>query len=102
MPFSPCRSFCDSDNDGVGDLKGVISKVDYLKNLGVDVVWLSPIFKSPQTDMGYDISDYRDVHAPYGSVRDVETLISELHQRGMKLILDLVVSIPEASPLSSR
>jgi alpha-glucosidase len=77
-------SFLDTNGDGVGDLRGVINKLDYLKNLGVDVIWLSPIFKSPQVDMGYDISDYKDIHAPYGSVADVE-LIAELHKRGMKL-----------------
>ncbi|OCF44537.1 hypothetical protein I317_01609 [Kwoniella heveanensis CBS 569] len=85
-------SFCDSNGDGIGDLKGVISKLDYLKQLGVDVVWLSPIFKSPQVDMGYDVSDYRDIHEPYGTVHDVEVLIEELHERGMKLLLDLVVN----------
>jgi len=99
------RSFCDSDGDGWGDLKGIISKLDYLKELGVDVVWLSPIFKSPQVsppcqifmtdhqvDMGYDISDYKDVHGPYGSVEDVEELAKQLHSRSMKLMLDLVVN----------
>lgn len=70
----------------------MINKLDYLKNLGVDVIWLSPIFKSPQVDMGYDISDYKDIHAPYGSVADVDELIAELHKRGMKLVLDLVVN----------
>lgn len=78
----------------MGDLGGITSKLDYLKDLGVDVVWLCPIFKSPQLDMGYDISDYKDVHAPYGSVADVDKLIAELHARGMKLVLDLVVSHP--------
>ncbi|KAL1406158.1 hypothetical protein Q8F55_007842 [Vanrija albida] len=85
-------SFLDTNGDGVGDLRGVINKLDYLKNLGVDVIWLSPIFKSPQVDMGYDISDYRDIHAPYGTVADVDELIAELHKRGMKLVLDLVVN----------
>ncbi|WVF67417.1 hypothetical protein IAT40_002173 [Kwoniella sp. CBS 6097] len=85
-------SFSDSNGDGIGDLNGVISKLDYLKQLGVDVVWLSPIFKSPQVDMGYDVSDYCDIHRPYGTVHDVEVLIEELHKRDMKLLLDLVVN----------
>lgn len=85
-------SFCDSNDDGLGDINGITSKLDYLKDLGVDVIWLSPIFKSPQVDMGYDISDYKDVHEPYGSVADVDRLIAELHKRGMKLLLDLVVN----------
>lgn len=63
-----------------------------VRQLGVDVVWLSPIYKSPQNDMGYDISDYKDIHPPYGSLSDVETLIAELHKRGMKLMMDLVVN----------
>jgi oligo-1,6-glucosidase len=101
------RSFCDSDGDGWGDLKGIISKLGYLQDLGVDVVWLSPIFKSPQAssiphsikyrsdkqvDMGYDISDYKAVHGPYGTVQDVEELATQLHERNMKLMLDLVVN----------
>lgn len=85
-------SFKDTNGDGVGDLQGVISKVDYLQALGSDIVWLSPIFKSPQVDMGYDVSDYYDIHAPYGSLEDVDTLIRELHARNMKLVLDLVVN----------
>ncbi|GKT53911.1 maltase [Colletotrichum tofieldiae] len=85
-------SFKDANGDGLGDVPGIISKVDYLKDLGVDIVWVSPMYASPQVDMGYDISDYQDVHRPYGTVRDMEVLIEECHKRGMKLILDLVVN----------
>ncbi|CAH0048024.1 unnamed protein product [Clonostachys solani] len=85
-------SFQDSNGSGVGDLKGIISRVDYLKNLGVDIVWLSPIFDSPQIDMGYDISDYNKIYPPYGDIADVDTLKDKLHERGMKLVLDLVMN----------
>ncbi|KAF7563255.1 hypothetical protein G7046_g870 [Stylonectria norvegica] len=85
-------SFKDSDGDGWGDLPGLISKVDYISDLGVDVVWVSPIFESPQKDMGYDVSDYQKIYAPYGSVEDVDTLLQACHHRGLKVILDLVVN----------
>ncbi|KAF6814252.1 oligo-glucosidase [Colletotrichum sojae] len=85
-------SFQDSKGTGVGDLKGIISRVDYFKALGVDIVWLCPIFESPQIDMGYDISNYREIHGPYGTVADVDELKDKLHERGMKLVLDLVVN----------
>ncbi|KAK2600227.1 hypothetical protein QQS21_005023 [Conoideocrella luteorostrata] len=85
-------SFQDSTGSGVGDLKGIISRVDYLKDLGVDIVWLSPIFQSPQHDMGYDISDYRVIDPPYGDISDVDLLRDKLHERGMKLVLDLVMN----------
>ncbi|KAJ3941636.1 uncharacterized protein N0V96_008350 [Colletotrichum fioriniae] len=85
-------SFKDGNGDGLGDVQGMIDKVDYLKDLGTDIVWVSPMYASPQVDMGYDISDYQDVHRPYGTVRDMEVLIEECHKRGMKLILDLVVN----------
>ncbi|KIL94554.1 hypothetical protein FAVG1_01485 [Fusarium avenaceum] len=85
-------SYQDSTGSGVGDLKGIISRVDYLKDLGVDIVWLSPIFKSPQIDMGYDISDYYTIDPPYGDVSDVDVLKDKLHERGMKLVLDLVMN----------
>ncbi|KXH69682.1 alpha amylase [Colletotrichum salicis] len=85
-------SFKDSDGDGWGDLPGLIAEVDYLHELGVDVVWVSPIFESPQADMGYDVSDYQKIYAPYGTVDDVDTLLDECHKRGMKVILDLVVN----------
>ncbi|KAH6839625.1 glycoside hydrolase superfamily [Chaetomium sp. MPI-CAGE-AT-0009] len=85
-------SFKDSNGDGWGDIPGLISKIDYLHQLGVDVVWLSPMFESPQKDMGYDISDYQAVYPRYGSLEDVDRLIQACHSRGMKLILDLVVN----------
>lgn len=85
-------SFMDSNGDGIGDIPGLISKLDYIKYLGINVVWLSPMFKSPQIDMGYDISDYEDVHPPFGCLEDMERLIKELHQRDIRLILDLVIN----------
>lgn len=85
-------SFLDSNGDGLGDLQGIISKLDYIQSLGVDAIWLSPIFASPQHDMGYDISDYRTIHPPYGSVEQVEYLIKSLHDRSMRLLMDLVVN----------
>lgn len=85
-------SFKDSNGDGIGDLQGIISKVDYIQGLGVDIVWLSPIFSSPQIDMGYDISDYYSIYPPYGTVEDVNKLAKELHQREIKLVMDLVVN----------
>ncbi|KAH8909764.1 glycoside hydrolase [Coniochaeta sp. PMI_546] len=85
-------SFKDSDGDGLGDIRGIISKVDYLKDLGIDIVWVSPMFDSPQIDMGYDISDYEKVYPPYGTVEDMDTLIEACHSRGMRLILDLVIN----------
>ncbi|MGY2743514.1 alpha-glucosidase [Arthrobacter sp. UYCu723] len=86
------RSFADSDGDGIGDLRGIISKLDYLQRLGVDVVWLSPIYTSPQDDNGYDISDYRNVDPLFGTLEDLQELTNGLHARGMKLVMDLVVN----------
>ena len=86
------RSFCDSNGDGIGDLRGIISKLDYLKELGIDVVWLSPVYKSPNDDNGYDISDYRDIMAEFGTLADWEELLAGMHQRGIKLVMDLVVN----------
>lgn len=86
------RSFMDSNGDGIGDLQGIISKLDYLKTLGVDVVWLCPVYKSPNDDNGYDISNYRDIMDEFGTLRDWEELLQGLHERGMKLIMDLVVN----------
>jgi oligo-1,6-glucosidase len=86
------RSFADSDGDGVGDLRGVLSHVDYLHRLGVDVVWMSPVYRSPMDDNGYDISDYTDVDPLFGTLADLDELIAELHARGMKLVMDLVVN----------
>ncbi len=84
------RSFQDSNGDGVGDLQGVIKRLDYLKWLGVNAVWLSPIYPSPMADFGYDISDYKGIHPLFGSMQDFDDLLRAVHDRGMKLILDLV------------
>ncbi|WP_037291688.1 glycoside hydrolase family 13 protein [Saccharibacillus sacchari] len=86
------RSFMDSDGDGVGDLRGIILKLDYLKELGVDVIWLSPVYKSPNDDNGYDISDYEDIMDEFGTMSDWEELLKGLHERGIKLMMDLVVN----------
>jgi oligo-1,6-glucosidase len=85
-------SFKDSNSDGWGDIPGILQKIDYIASLGVDVVWLSPHYDSPQIDMGYDISNYEDVYAPYGTVQDVQKLIDACHKNDMKIILDLVVN----------
>ncbi|WP_254532974.1 glycoside hydrolase family 13 protein [Natrinema gelatinilyticum] len=86
------RSFNDSDGDGVGDLPGITEKVEYLDDLGVDVIWLCPVYESPNADNGYDISDYRSIAAEYGTMADWENLLSELHTRDMRLLMDLVVN----------
>jgi len=86
------RSFADSDGDGVGDLRGILSKVDYLAALGVDVVWLSPVYPSPQDDAGYDISDYQDIEPVFGTIGDFDELLTALHERDIKLVMDLVVN----------
>jgi oligo-1,6-glucosidase len=86
------RSFKDSDGDGIGDLKGIISRLDYIKSLGVDVVWLNPIYSSPNDDNGYDISDYRNIMKDFGTMADFDTLLSEMHRRKLRLVMDLVVN----------
>ena len=86
------RSFKDSNNDGFGDIKGITSKLDYLKELGVNCVWLSPVYDSPQEDNGYDISDYYNIYPPFGTLDDFKEMLSEMHKRGIKLIMDLVVN----------
>ncbi|PLR99269.1 glycoside hydrolase family 13 protein [Bacillus sp. T33-2] len=86
------RSFMDSNGDGIGDIRGIISKLDYLKKLGIDVVWLSPVYKSPNDDNGYDISDYEDIMDEFGTMEDWEELLDEMHKRGIKLVMDLVVN----------
>ncbi|EST06878.1 Glycosyl hydrolase, family 13, catalytic domain protein [Kalmanozyma brasiliensis GHG001] len=85
-------SYKDSNNDGIGDIQGIISTLDYVKSLGVNTIWLSPMYDSPQVDMGYDISDYQNVYPPYGTLQDMEELIRECLARGIKLILDLVIN----------
>ncbi len=84
------RSFQDSNGDGIGDLQGIIQRLDYLKLLGIDILWLSPIFKSPNDDNGYDVSDYRAIMDEFGTMQDFDALLAGVHERGMKLILDLV------------
>ena len=84
------RSFQDSNGDGIGDLQGIIQRLDYLKQLGIDILWLSPIFKSPNDDNGYDVSDYRGIMDEFGTMDDFDALLAGAHDRGMKLILDLV------------
>ena len=86
------RSFYDSNNDGIGDLNGITEKLDYLKNLGIMLIWVCPIFKSPMDDNGYDISDYYDVNPEFGTKEDLEKLIAETEKRGIKVILDLVIN----------
>jgi oligo-1,6-glucosidase len=86
------RSFYDSNGDGIGDLRGIIQKLDYLKELGVDVIWLSPVYRSPNDDNGYDISDYRDIMPDFGTLADWEEMLAGMHQRGIKLVMDLVVN----------
>ncbi|KAE8148904.1 glycoside hydrolase superfamily [Aspergillus avenaceus] len=85
-------SFKDSNGDGIGDIPGITSKLDYIKNLGADIIWLNPIFCSPQIDMGYDVSDYYNIYRPFGTVDDLDRLTAGIHERGMKLVLDLVVN----------
>src|SRR5438874_353070 len=84
------RSFLDSNRDGIGDLPGIISKLDYLRWLGVDAIWLSPIYPSPMADFGYDISNYTNIHPLFGTLQDLDTLLHQAHQRNLKLILDFV------------
>ena len=86
------RSFKDSNGDGIGDLNGIISKLDYLKDLGIDVIWICPMYKSPNDDNGYDISDYQDIMNDFGTMDDFDQLLKEVHKRKMKLIIDLVVN----------
>ena len=86
------RSFQDSNGDGIGDLKGITSRLDYIADLGVDVIWLSPVYQSPQDDNGYDISDYEAIDPIFGTMDDMDELLAEAHKRGIKVIMDLVVN----------
>mgnify|MGYP005793904889 FL=1 len=86
------KSFNDSNNDGIGDIKGIIEKLDYIKNLGIEVIWLTPIYVSPQKDNGYDIADYYNIDPIFGTMEDFEDLLNKVHERGMKLIMDMVVN----------
>ena len=86
------KSFCDSNGDGIGDIPGIISKLDYLKDLGVDIIWLSPVYKSPFVDQGYDIADYYAIGEEFGTMEEFDLLLAETKKRGMYLIMDLVVN----------
>ena len=86
------RSFMDSNKDGIGDLKGITGKLDYLKYLGIDVIWLSPVYKSPNDDKGYDISDYQAIMDEFGTMEDFDELLAEAHKRGIRIVMDLVVN----------
>lgn len=85
-------SYKDSNGDGIGDLPGILGQLDYIQSLGVDAIWICPMYKSPQIDMGYDVADYEDVHGPYGTVADVEAIIAACHERGLRILLDLVIN----------
>jgi hypothetical protein len=85
-------SFKDSNNDGIGDIPGITQSLDHIQSLGCTVIWVCPMYASPQIDMGYDISDYEAVYPPYGTMKDMEVLINEVHNRGMKIILDLQIN----------
>ena len=86
------KSFCDSNGDGIGDLNGLTTKIPYLNKLGIDVIWLNPIYQSPQVDNGYDISDYREIDPALGTMEDFDRMLEEAHTYGIKIILDLVVN----------
>lgn len=86
------KSFCDSDGDGIGDIRGIISKLDYLQNLGVGAVWLTPMYCSPQVDNGYDISDYYEIDKLFGSKNDFLELVEGAHKRDIRIIMDLVLN----------
>src|SRR5690554_841652 len=84
------RSYQDSNDDGIGDLQGIIDRLDYVKSLGVDAIWLSPIFRSPMVDFGYDVADYRDIDPIFGTMEEFDRLLEEVHKRDLKLLLDFV------------
>lgn len=87
-----CKSFCDSNGDGIGDLQGIISKLDMLKDLGINCIWLNPIYRSPQVDNGYDISDYQDIEPTYGTMDDFRELLDKAHAMGIRIVMDLVLN----------
>lgn len=96
------KSFQDSNGDGFGDLQGIIKRLDYLETLGINAIWLSPVFKSPQADNGYDISDYRDIDPTFGSLDDMEELINEAKKHNIRIMMDLVLIILQTSTGGSR
>ena len=93
------KSFYDSNNDGIGDIPGIIQKLDYLKDLGVDIIWISPCYPSPFADQGYDISDYYDINPAFGTLEDMDHLLAEAKKRDMYILMDLVMPVhPEDRP----
>ena len=86
------KSFCDSNGDGIGDLKGIISKLDYLAYLGINIIWLCPVYQSPMDDNGYDVSDYYQIATEFGTIEEFKELLTEAKKRGMKSIMDLVLN----------
>lgn len=86
------KSFKDTTGTGQGDIKGITQKLDYLKKLGVEVLWLTPMYKSPQNDNGYDISDYYNIDESYGTMEDFEEMLNEAHKRGLKIVMDIVIN----------
>ena len=86
------RSFMDSDGDGIGDIRGITQKLDYLKELGIDVIWLSPVYQSPNDDNGYDISDYQAIMKEFGTMEDFDQMLAAAHERGIRIMMDLVVN----------
>lgn len=84
--------FCDGNNDGIGDLKGVLSKLEYIKSLGSDAIWFSPLYVSPQADYGYDIADYKNINPEYGTLDDFKAVLEKAHALGMRVIMDLVIN----------
>ena len=86
------RSFADSDGDGIGDLKGITERLPYLQKLGIDVIWLSPVYQSPNDDNGYDISDYREIMAEFGTMEDFDAMLERSHSLGIRIVMDLVVN----------
>ena len=86
------RSFLDTNGDGIGDLPGIISKLDYLRDLGINAIWLSPVYDSPNDDNGYDIADYKSIHPDFGTMADFDTLVAEAKKRGIGIVMDLVIN----------
>ena len=86
------RSFCDGNGDGIGDLWGVLSKLDYIKSLGVDAIWFSPLYPTPNADFGYDVADYKNINPEYGDLEVFKEVLDGAHERGMRVFMDLVVN----------